>query len=84
MHPDPLHTRIDLQMHPGLDARLLRCRLYLLQLLHRGGGNRQIMLQEERDLVVHDRPLHQDGHVDARLAQQNPFFQESHPQVGGA
>ena len=83
MHADALHAGIHLEMHLALDPHLL-CRLiHLVQLLDRGGRDRQVVAQEARRLVAQDAPQHQDRRGDAALAQQDALFQHRHANAIG-
>ena len=80
---DPLHARVDLEVHGRGDAQPAGDLVDLFELVDGRRGQREPVAQEDRDLVAEDAAHDQDGHGDAGLAQRHRFFQERHAQRPG-
>ena len=81
---DPLHARVDLQVHGGGDAHLAGDPVDLLELVDRRRGEGEPVAQEHRDLVAEDAAHDEDRHRDAGLAERDRLLEERHAQRGGA
>ncbi len=78
MHTDALHAGVNLQVHDRLALHGGGLRVDGVELVDRGGGERQVVLDEEGDLLAEDAAEHQDRQLHAVLAQAQPFLQVGH------
>ena len=83
VNADPLHARVDLQMDFCFDVYLRCDRVDLLQTFYRRSGQRQVVLQIAQDLVSPDAAQNNDRSRNAKLAQQDSFFQDRHADIVG-
>ena len=76
VHADPLHARVDLQVHLGGDPHVAGDRLDVAELVDGRRGERQSVAQEHGDLIAEDAPHDQDGDGDAGLAEGHGLLEE--------
>ncbi len=76
---DPLHPRVDLEVHGRLPARGGRGLLHVTQAGEGRDGQRQPVLEEERDLARPGPAGHQDRLLDPEAPQHDAFLDERHP-----
>ena len=83
MDADALHAGIDLEMNDGFLAETLCGAVDLLESFDRGGGEREIVLDEIGDLFFPDATEDEDGGVDAHLTQEDALFEDGDADIVG-
>src|SRR5579862_2038028 len=77
MGADTLHPSVYFQINTRLGAHRDSARLYREQLVHRRGGESQVLLDETGNLLTYDATENEHGQIHTRFAQARSFLQIS-------
>ncbi len=78
VHADPLHARVDLEVYLGAGPERGGVLLDGAELVHRRGGEHEVVLEEAGDLLADDASEHEDRRAHALLAQPHALFEVRH------